>query len=247
MLLAASGFVVARTGSYRPIIWGAWAVMTLGWGLMTMLDSTSNTAEKELYPLVAALGIGCLFQTPLIAVQAAMPLKDMATSTGAYIFLRTLGGTVGISIGEAIISSTLQRRLKGIPGLTINTSAAALNDSVRQISSISDPTLRAQVMHAYARSISTVWLVNTPLSAVGLFLALFIRGYSLKRTVIRGDAAKTVDPEKGELATEVGKSGVAESMENEKTEEAPIQDDATERTRTTLAGSMGKDEKVEVV
>ncbi|KAF8844500.1 MFS general substrate transporter [Paxillus ammoniavirescens] len=240
LLSATSGFVVSRTGSYRPIIWGAWVVMTLGWGLMTMLDNTSNTAEKELYPLVAALGIGCLFQTPLIAVQAAMPLKDMATSTGAYVFLRTLGGTVGITIGEAIISSTLQRRLKGIPGLTINTSAAALNDSVRQISSISDPTLRAQVMHAYARSISTVWLVNTPLSAVGLFLVLYIRGYSLKRTIIRGDAAKTVDPEKGEIATEVGESGVAEPMENEKTEEASIQDDATERTRTSLAGSIGK-------
>jgi len=29
----------------------------------------------------------CL-QTPLIALQAAMPLKDMATSTGAFGFLR---------------------------------------------------------------------------------------------------------------------------------------------------------------
>jgi len=28
------------------------------------------------------------FQTPLIALQAAMPLKDMATSTGAFGFLR---------------------------------------------------------------------------------------------------------------------------------------------------------------
>ncbi|KAF9227638.1 MFS general substrate transporter [Gyrodon lividus] len=225
MLSAACGFIVTRTGSYRPIMWGAWVVMTVGWGLMTMLDSTSTTAEKELYPLVAALGIGCLFQTPLIAVQAAMPLKDMATSTGAFVFLRTLGGTVGITIGEAIISSTLQQRLKDIPGLTIDTSAAALNDSVRQISSISDPTLRAQVMHAYARSISTVWLVNTPLSAVGLFLILSIRAYSLKQVIIRGDATKTVDPEKS-----------SESAENEKPEEAFSRDDATERTRTSFVG-----------
>ncbi|KIJ69250.1 hypothetical protein HYDPIDRAFT_80094 [Hydnomerulius pinastri MD-312] len=245
-LSAISGLVVTRTGSYRPIMWGAWAVMTLGWGLMIQLDSTSNSAEKELYPLVAAIGIGCLFQTPLIAVQAAMPLKDMATSTGAFVFLRTLGGTVGITIGEAIISSTLLQKLKGIQGLTLDTSAAALNDSVRQISSIPDPTVRAQVMHAYARSISTVWLVNTPLSAVGLILILFIRGYSLKRTVVRGGDAKVADPEQGAPQKGVDDdAAVAESTENEneKAEGAPTRDDATERTRTSLAMEASKDGK----
>jgi hypothetical protein len=70
----------------------------------TRLTFSGQRAKKELYPFVAALGIGCLFQvwpltvahsnslicsqTPLIALQAAMPLKDMATSTGAFGFLR---------------------------------------------------------------------------------------------------------------------------------------------------------------
>ena len=39
-------------------------------------DDDENRAEQVLYPLVAALGLGCLFQVPLIALQAAMPLKD---------------------------------------------------------------------------------------------------------------------------------------------------------------------------
>ncbi|KIK81013.1 hypothetical protein PAXRUDRAFT_15478 [Paxillus rubicundulus Ve08.2h10] len=157
------------------------------------------------------------------------------------------GGTVGITIGKATISSAFQQRLKGIPGLTINTSAAALNDSLRQSHMcvwVEDPTLKAQVTHVYTRSISAVWLVNTPLSAVGLFLTLFIRGYSLKRVVICGDAAKPVDPRKGEFAAEVGESGIAETAEGEKAVEAPTQDDATDRTRTSLTGSMGKEEKV---
>jgi len=79
-----------------------------------------------------------------------MPLKDMATSTGAFVFLRyvmtfvsgrswvhtpssTLGGTIGITIGEAIISSGLQQRLRGVTGLIINTSTASVNDSIRQM------------------------------------------------------------------------------------------------------------------
>jgi hypothetical protein len=46
------------------------------------------SAEKEIFPLIATLGIGCLFQVPLIALQAAMPLKDMATASSGYYFLR---------------------------------------------------------------------------------------------------------------------------------------------------------------
>jgi hypothetical protein len=57
-----SGVLVTKLGVYRPIIWFGWIVMTLGWGLMIQLDDTSNNAEKVLYLLVAALGIGCLFQ-----------------------------------------------------------------------------------------------------------------------------------------------------------------------------------------
>jgi hypothetical protein len=40
---ALSGIVVARTGDYRLVIWGAWAIFTLGFGLMIKLDDASNT------------------------------------------------------------------------------------------------------------------------------------------------------------------------------------------------------------
>lgn len=37
-----SGQIISRTGRWRPVMWVAWAVMTLGWGLMITLDDTSN-------------------------------------------------------------------------------------------------------------------------------------------------------------------------------------------------------------
>ncbi|TBU32477.1 MFS amino acid permease [Dichomitus squalens] len=178
-----SGQIVSRTGRWRPVMWISWAIMTLGWGLMIMLDDTANNAEREVYPLIAAIGIGCLFQTPLIALQAAMPLKDMATSTAAFVLIRTIGGTVGISVGQAIISSELRRRVAKIPGLTIDTSPASLTDLVRQIPHLSNIPERVALTHAYTKSISTIWLVNTPVMGVGFFLVLFLRAYTLKRVV----------------------------------------------------------------
>ncbi|KIK34493.1 hypothetical protein CY34DRAFT_26843 [Suillus luteus UH-Slu-Lm8-n1] len=191
-----SGIVMTRTGSYRPVMWFGWTVMTLGLGLMIMLDSSTIIAAQEIYPFIASFGAGCLFQPPLIAIQAAMPGKDMATSTGAFMFLRILGNTVGMTIGEVIISNALHKNLQGIQGLTIDTSAAALNGGIKwipHISSYQNPTTRNEIMHAYARSISTIWLVSTPLSVFGLFLVLFIRGYTLERTIVRVGEKKLGD------------------------------------------------------
>lgn len=84
-------------------------------------------------------------------------------------------------------------------------------------------------MHAYARSISTIWLVNTPLSTLGLILVVFIRVYSLHRTVIREGAENASDPEKGGAVEKAG--GEASSAE---VEEVATKDDATERTLSSL-------------
>ncbi|KAJ7494229.1 MFS general substrate transporter [Mycena galericulata] len=184
---AAAGPILARTKEYRPIIWFSWPVLALGFGLMIMLDDKSGPAREALFPLVAAIGTGALFQTPLVALQAAMPIKDMATSTATFGFIRTLGGTVAIAIGEAIISSTLRKKISAIPNLTlsINTSAASLSENVLKLKDISDPVQRAEVIHAYARSISTIWLVMTPILGAGFVLSLFIRRYTLERTIVQ--------------------------------------------------------------
>ncbi|KAI8980783.1 MFS general substrate transporter [Trametes punicea] len=170
-----------RQVTVRGIMVFAWAIITLGFGLMLSLDDHSNNAEKELYPLIAAVGVGCLFAVPLIGLQMIMPPKDIATSTGAFGFLRQLGGTIGISIGQAILSSTLRRKVSKIPGLMFDTSPAALAQGVRQLRDIPNVAQRDAVIHAYAQSISEIWLAMTPILGAGFLLALTLRRSSFKR------------------------------------------------------------------
>jgi hypothetical protein len=158
--------------------------MVLGWGLMTTLDDHSDTAKKVIYPLITAAGAGALFQIPLIALQAAMPLKDMATSTGAFGFLRTMGGTVGIAIGQAIFTSVLKKKINKIPGLSgYDTSPGALSENVRTLRNLAQPE-RGEIIHAYTKSLSAIWVFNTPLVGVGFIMVLFIKAYSLMRMTI---------------------------------------------------------------
>ncbi|KAK0210903.1 MFS general substrate transporter [Desarmillaria ectypa] len=210
---ASIGYFVSRTGEYRLAIWISWAVFTLGYGLMIMLDSHSNTAEKVLYPLIAAVGLGTLFQVPLIALQAAMPLKDMATSTAAFGFIRTLGGTVGISVGQVVFSSTLRRRLAKIPNVEVGLPGGSLSESVRHLKDIANVQLRADIIQAYTRSISSIWLVHTPICGVGLLLAFGIRRYSLKRATVRGGPQGEKESKKDrELDAEKGENAVTSSV-----------------------------------
>lgn len=191
----AAGLILSATGEYRPIIWVSWAIFALGYGLMTILDDTSNNAEKIVFPLIGGLGLGALFQVPLIGLQAAMPLKDMATSTSTYGFIRTLGGTVGVSVGQAIYSTDLAQRLRRIPNLSSDVTPSSLSQRVHSLNNIEDPAQRAQVLHAYTKSIATIWKVCAPIIGVGFIMVLFMRRYTLKRATSNtpGPAEKPQD------------------------------------------------------
>jgi hypothetical protein len=176
-----SGFLVSKMGRNGPAIWFGSALFTVGTGLMIMLDSTSSIAEQELFPLVAAIGAGSLYQIPILALQAAMPTKDMATATSGFMFLRLLGSAVGLALDEAIIASVLLRKLAAIPNidsLGLGSDMSALNDSIDQVHLIADVTLRDAVLHAWARSIATTWIVSTGLAGVALILTLFLQEHS---------------------------------------------------------------------
>ncbi|CAE6445742.1 putative transporter C3H1,06c [Rhizoctonia solani AG-1 IB] len=182
-----SGLVVARMRKYRPTMWFSWPIMTLGFGLLIMFDEKTSIAKQEIFLAIAALGVGSLFQTPLIGLHAAMPIKDMATATAAFGLIRTLGGTIGISIGGAIYASEVKRRLANVPGFSAaDLSQGGLETNVHQLKYIQPEELRQEVLHAFTRSLSTIWIVMTPFLFVGTVCVLFIRSYTLVRQVERG-------------------------------------------------------------
>ncbi|KAJ8087292.1 hypothetical protein PM082_006122 [Marasmius tenuissimus] len=188
-----SGQVVAKTGRYRPVMWAGFVLMTLGFGLMIQLDDTSSKAEQGLYIFVAALGAGCFFQIPTVALQACMPIAEMATSTTAFILVRTLSGSIGLSVGNVIFANSLRQRLLEDASDYAGTGRpiGELASELTKLRDIEPPELRRRVIHAYTTSISPMWIVCTPIIFAGLIMVLFIREYSLKRPVARTQTEDT--------------------------------------------------------
>ena len=98
MQTVVAGQIVTRLRIVRPVAWCGYALAGLGYGLWyEFLSYDYSIAVQEGILTVAAIGIGLSLQTPVIVIQAAMPLKDMAAATSAYLLARSLGGTLGMS------------------------------------------------------------------------------------------------------------------------------------------------------
>ncbi|KAF7970050.1 hypothetical protein HWV62_25286 [Athelia sp. TMB] len=207
VLSIGAGIVVSKTAGYRPTIWVGWAVMVLGYVRISYFrsrlelmktfqgadDHDDREIELDIYILIAAGGAACLFQPPLIAMQAAMPLKDMATSTSAYILVRALGGTIGISIGGAIYASELQHKLPQISGYS-PTGSYTDTSNLSGLIHIEPDSLRQEVLHVYTKSVSTIWLAFTPLIGFGFLCSLLIRSYSTQRKTVTAQTPAKLEP-----------------------------------------------------
>ncbi|KAH7098801.1 MFS general substrate transporter [Auriculariales sp. MPI-PUGE-AT-0066] len=204
LMAVVSGIVLTKQKKYRPIIWIGWFICVIGTGIMIIMDEKTSVAVQEIVILVAGIGIGCLFQPPLIALQAAMPIEMTAVSTAAFGLIRTLGGTVGISVGGSIFATEVQSRVRKLVEsgqISLNFDATALQRDVGQINNIPDLVTRQLLQHAFTKSISVIWIVCTPIMFIGFVSVLFLREYSLQRKIVRGPKGEPVPVSETNSAT----------------------------------------------
>ncbi|KAF7331534.1 Membrane transporter [Mycena kentingensis (nom. inval.)] len=247
---AMGGFIVTLMGDFRPVMWFSYGIMAIGYGLMILLNERTSLALQIIYPAIAGIGLGFLFLPPLIGMQAAMPVRDMATSSTTFGLFRILGSTIGIAVGQTIWSSILQRNLRAIPNLgsllasqtppvDLLSSAANLADSIHAIQGLQPDALKHRVQHAYTSGVSAIWVLCTPIVGVCFVVVFFMKKYSLKRKIVRTgkDGKAEVVPESQQVT--VG------DVEKQEQEQATVEGTA-EGTRTATAEGDA-DEKASVV
>ena len=112
-----AGQVVARTGRYKTLIVGALVLMAGGLFLLTNLRPDTPQPLLWLWMLVAGLGVGPTFAVFTLAVQNAVPPRDLGTATSSLTLFQQVGGTVGLAITGTIFGSSL---LEEVPRQLVN-------------------------------------------------------------------------------------------------------------------------------
>lgn len=183
--------IVSRLRAYRPVLWGGLALMLVGQGLMCMIDDRTPRAEQLVYSAIAGLGAGTMFQVPLVAMQAAMPVSAIGTTTAAFVLAHTLSGTLGVTISGSVLNAHFAAQTRSLPGFPADGATQTLLH-VHFLRDLQPPSLSRAAVHRYALAIRLVWIMCAPMTAGALACTLLIKGYSLHRASRPEDK---VDPE----------------------------------------------------
>ena len=84
------GGVITLVGVYNPPMWAGIIVFTVGAGMLYTLKVGSSVGTWIGYQILAGAGAGACVQIPFIAVQVALPEKDMPIGNAVAIFFVSL-------------------------------------------------------------------------------------------------------------------------------------------------------------
>ncbi|MFF4396580.1 DHA2 family efflux MFS transporter permease subunit [Streptomyces sp. NPDC001480] len=192
----ASGQIVSRTGRWKVFPVVGTGVTTLGLLLLHRLDEHSSTAVMSVDFFVFGLGLGLVMQVLVLIVQNAVSYEDLGVATSGATFFRSIGASFGVAIFGTVFANRLADNLatafRGVRlpgGLSANT----LKSDPRGIAAL-PPPLRPAALHAYASSITDVFLYAAPVALLGFVLAWFLKEDPLRGSVTAPDVSETIAP-----------------------------------------------------
>ncbi|WP_426593614.1 MDR family MFS transporter [Cellulomonas sp. McL0617] len=197
-----AGQTTSRTGRYKALpVFGT--VLMAGASVMfSRLQTDTSLNFLFACSIVFGLGLGFTMQPLVLAVQNAVPVRDMGVATSSSLFFRQMGGTLGTAVFLSILFSTVGDNIKAAFSTAVTTPAfqqaladpavqsdpanapvlnlvsgsggtlPSLNDS-SFINNL-DPRLAKPFLDGFSQSIDTVLLVAACIIAVGIILTALL-------------------------------------------------------------------------
>ena len=184
------GRLVSLTGRYKifPVV-GLAAASLAFLTVMVAASLHAGTGVIEAALIVLGIGFGLVMPNLMVAIQNAVSTQELGAATATSTFFRSLGGTFGVALSGAIITS----QLRGLH-LANRPDAGArslLEQGLQEISQLPD-IQRNVVIEAYRHAITMTFLVGAVITAVAFTLVLFLPEYPLRSGRHGGTTKKDV-------------------------------------------------------
>lgn len=239
ILSMVSGQVTSRTGRYKifPVIG---CVLLVGGMLMLwQMSADSSLFYVDVSMFVVGAGLGLNMQTIVLAMQNAVPPRDIGVATSSTTFFRQMGGTLGVAVFLSIVYSVVggkigsayahargdaafQAAAKAHPD-QLKTLTDASSGSGTSSGSLNDTSFLSRLDHTLAHpfkvgftdAISVAFLVGACVLVIALVLSLMIKEVPL-RTTAAAFATKEAAPgaAAGGTATATGPGSAAGTGED---------------------------------
>ena len=172
------GIFIKKTGQYLPPIYFGVLFMTLGFGLYIDLPNSRTWSRIFPFQIIAGLGVGPNFQSPLIALQTLVQPRDIATATATFGFVRQLATAISVVIGGVIFQNGMMTRESTLrsalgPQVASQIGGGGAGAATGIVKSLSEPG-RSVATGVYTDSLRTMWIFYVCISACGIVAALGI-------------------------------------------------------------------------
>ncbi|MEH1098157.1 MDR family MFS transporter [Micromonospora sp. CPCC 205561] len=219
-----TGRAMSRIGRYKWFPVAGAAVLLAGMLLFTRLEVATSLWVAFGFMVVIGVGLGLCMQSLILAVQNSVSMRDLGAGTSSATFFRSLGGSFGVAILGAVLSSRLTSELATrLPGaiaqLPPEQRAAVAAGGAADVS-VNDPAtimalpvpVRAAVQAAFVESLHLVFLTTGLIAIVAVLVTLALPNEKL-RGAGPGGATGGTDGLGGEAPAPGGRPLARESRE----------------------------------
>ncbi|KAI1113276.1 MFS general substrate transporter [Nemania sp. NC0429] len=180
-----TGVYISKTGRYRPPIYFGLVVLIIGTGLYINLQAYPSWSRIIIFQIISGIGIGPVFQAPIIAIFSLTKPADIASAAATFFFARDIATAMSIVFGGVIFQNRIAAHAGTIrAALSSDTAEEIINGATSRALDII-PTLpgdqRQVVISAYNESLRDEWIFYTALAGVAIILSVFISKQVLSR------------------------------------------------------------------
>jgi EmrB/QacA subfamily drug resistance transporter len=162
-----SGQIISRVGRYKAFPIVGTALVVIGFLLLSTMDTHTGGVRAALDLLVLGLGLGCVMQVLVLAVQNAVDYADLGVATSGAMLFRSIGGAIGTAAFGAIFSHELAA------------SGGRLDPS--QVHAL-PPSAQASYLAAFTHSLSAVFEVAAAIAVLAFVLSWLLPEKPLRAT-----------------------------------------------------------------
>jgi EmrB/QacA subfamily drug resistance transporter len=180
-----AGRLISKLGTYKAFPIAGTAIAVVGMYLMSRLTEHTGPFERGVYMFVLGAGLGLVMPVLTLAVQNALPFKEIGTGTSANLFFRNMGGSFGTAVFGAILTNRLSYYMAAALGPkagALNTGGNASGISRKNLDTLNVkyPGIEAAVLHSFVQAMAIVFEVAAGIMAIGFVLSLFLKQVTLR-------------------------------------------------------------------
>ncbi|NEK86092.1 MFS transporter [Blastococcus saxobsidens] len=177
-----SGLLITRYGRWKIFLVAGSIAVLAAFALLASIDHATDMVLLCSFLFLLGVGIGMTMQNLVLAVQNTVAGSDLGAASSAVAFFRSLGGTIGVSVLGAVLSShvgnLIRDGLVAIPGAAEAAAAGGGDVGLADLSGAPAP-IQELIRVSYGDATGRIFLISAIVSVVAVLAILLIREIAL--------------------------------------------------------------------